>query len=80
MHIATAVKTPVLSLEGPTNPKRQGPYGNANESVRFDELDCIGCHQNNCPRNHECFRDLPVERVMEKIERIIKKNNLTLPS
>jgi len=76
MHIATAVKTPVISLEGPTNPRIQGPFGPANESIRLEELECIGCHRVECPKNHECFLDLPIKRIMDKIEILIKKNNL----
>ncbi|MGE5399134.1 MAG: glycosyltransferase family 9 protein [Ignavibacteriales bacterium] len=76
MHIATAVKTPVLSLHGPTNPRLQGPYGNMHEWVRLDELDCIECNLLECPRNHECFLDLPIERIMQKVQTLISKNNL----
>ena len=78
MHISAAVGTPVLSLEGPVNPARQGPYGKAHSSVRLDELDCIGCNLRVCPRNHECFLQLPVSRVMDTIALIIEKNGIPL--
>ena len=78
MHIGTALKTPVLSLHGPTKPNLQGPFGEMHEWVRLDELDCIGCDLLECPRNHECFLNLPIERIMEKIDSLIKKNNLIL--
>jgi ADP-heptose:LPS heptosyltransferase len=76
MHIATAVKTPTLSLHGPTNPKLQGPFGEKHEWVRLEELECIECNLLDCPRNHECFIDLPLGRIMDKIEIIVSKNNL----
>jgi ADP-heptose:LPS heptosyltransferase len=79
MHISAAVGTPVLSLEGPVDPVRQGPYGKAHGSVRLDELDCIGCNLGVCPRNHECFLQLPVSRVMDAIASIIEKNGIPLP-
>ena len=73
MHIATAVKTPTLALHGPTNPRLQGPFGKMHEWVRLDSLDCIECNLLECPRNHECFRDLPVESVMAKFQTLLKK-------
>ena len=78
MHIGTALGTPVLSLHGPTNPNLQGPFGNMHEWVRLNELDCIGCNLLICPRNHECFLNLPIERIEKKIDLLIKKNNLIL--
>jgi len=76
MHIAVAIGTPVLSLHGPTDPKLQGPFGEKHEWVRLDELECICCNLLDCPKKHECFLDLPVERVLGKIDLLIKKNNL----
>lgn len=76
MHISTAVKTPTLSLHDPTNPRWQGPFGDKHEWIRLDELDCIGCNLLDCPINHECFLNLPVQRVIEKIDSLIAKNNL----
>ena len=78
MHISVAVGTPVLSLEGPVNPSKQGPYGKAHGSVRLDELECIGCNLGVCPRKHECFLELPVSRVMDAIASIIEKNGIPL--
>ncbi|MGE5432080.1 MAG: glycosyltransferase family 9 protein [Syntrophomonadaceae bacterium] len=79
MHMATALKVPVLSLHGPTDPRLQGPYGNRHEWIRLEELSCIGCNLLECPKNHECFLQLPVDDVMEKVMLIVKKNNLRLP-
>ncbi|MBI5730930.1 MAG: glycosyltransferase family 9 protein [Ignavibacteriales bacterium] len=80
MHIAAAVGTPVLGLFGPTNPYMHGPFGDKNEWIRLDELDCIECNLLVCPRKHECFRDLPVEKVLGKVELLISKNNIVIPS
>ncbi len=79
MHIASAVGTPVLGLFGPTNPYMHGPYGDKNEWIRMDELECIECNLLICPRKHECFRDLPVEKVLSKVESLISKNNIVIP-
>ena len=79
MHIASAVGTPVLGLFGPTNPYMHGPYGSSNEWIRLDELECIECNLLVCPRKHECFRDLPAENVLKKVESLISKNNIVIP-
>lgn len=78
MHIATAVGTPVLGLFGPTSPYMQGPYGTKNGWIRLDELECIECNLLVCPRKHECFSDLPIEKVLDKVSKLISKNNLLI--
>jgi ADP-heptose:LPS heptosyltransferase len=76
MHIAAALKIPVLSIHGPTVPAVQAAFGEQHESVRLETLDCIGCNLLECPRHHECFRDLSEEMVFEKFVLLIKKNNI----
>jgi ADP-heptose:LPS heptosyltransferase len=76
MHISTAVGTPVLSIHGPTDPKLQGPFGEKHEWINLDTLDCIICNLLECPRNHECFKDLPLKSIMYKVDLLILKNNL----
>ncbi len=76
MHISVAAGVPTLSIHGPTNPLLQGAYGEKNATINFEELNCINCNLLECPYNQECFRDLPVERIMKKIDGLIKKNNL----
>jgi ADP-heptose:LPS heptosyltransferase len=76
MHISTAVGTPVLSMHGPTSPFMQGPYGEKHEWIRNVSLDCIECNLLDCPRNHECFRDLSIDEVLDKVQILLLKNNL----
>ncbi len=80
MHIATSVGTPVLGLFGPTSPFMQGPYGEMHEWVRLDDLDCIECNLLVCPKQHECFRDLSIDKVLDKVNYLISKNNLLINS
>ncbi|NLT49292.1 MAG: glycosyltransferase family 9 protein [Ignavibacteria bacterium] len=78
MHISTAVKTPVLSLHGPTSPFLQGPFGDMHEWYRVENLECIECNLLDCNRNHECFKNMEICSVIEKIQRLIDKNNIRL--
>jgi len=77
MHIAAALGKPTLGLFGPTDPYTAYPYGN-NEWVRLDELFCIKCDLLVCKYNHECFRDLPVERVLDRFDKLIKQNSVSI--
>ena len=44
IHLAHALGTPVLCLIGPTDPRRNGPYG-APEKAVFHQLPCSGCYK-----------------------------------
>lgn len=77
MHISTAVGTPVLSLHGPTNPYHQGPFGDKHEFIILDNLNCIMCNLLECPKNHECFKNIDVEMVLNKTAILLSKNKIS---
>jgi len=63
MHLAAAVRTPVIALFGPADPARTGPFGPAHLVLR-EQPPCAPCGRKTCnqPR-HACMEDLTVERV-----------------
>jgi heptosyltransferase I len=63
MHLAAAVKTPVIALFGPTAPWRTGPYG-PGQSVLRRELPCSPCFRKTCP-TRECMEQISVEEVFQ---------------
>ncbi len=65
LHIAAAMGTPVIGLYGPTDPGRNGPYGEGHFVIQKD-LDCRGCWRRRCS-SHECMRNICVEEVMGKV-------------
>lgn len=75
MHIASAVGTPVLGLFGPTDPKLQGPFGTKNRYIHLQDLDCITCNLLVCPKQHECFRQLPADAVYNRFVEMMQANN-----
>lgn len=77
MHIAAALRVPVLGIYGPTNPTLQGPFGPQHVVVRKENLDCLGCNLTKCPIGHPCMLELSVDAVMRSVEELLKKNNLT---
>jgi 3-deoxy-D-manno-octulosonic-acid transferase/heptosyltransferase-1 len=63
MHLAAAVKAPVVALFGPTAPWRTGPYGPGHRVLR-KELPCSPCFRKKCP-TRECMEQITVEEVFE---------------
>jgi heptosyltransferase III len=71
MHIAAAMKTPVVAIFGPTRPELQGPYGTASIVVRREGLDCLGCNLTKCPIGNPCMIDLSVESVVKGVDDLL---------
>lgn len=72
LQAACALSTPVVSIFGPTNPKRNGPF-NPRDNVVFCELDCSYCYKKKCT-NLECLHKIDPEEVAEKSLNIMSKN------
>ena len=79
MHLAAALRVPVVSIFGPTNPLHVGPYGQPENVVRRDDLDCSPCNfrrLSQCPHGHACMRGLPADAVLERVRAILTKTKL----
>jgi heptosyltransferase-1 len=68
MHVAAALKKPVVALFGPTEPRRTGPYGQLDHVIQHS-LPCIPCMKSRCHWHNpmECLTAIHPEQVMEKI-------------
>ncbi|MBN1353025.1 lipopolysaccharide heptosyltransferase II [candidate division KSB1 bacterium] len=75
MHIAAAIGTPTVGIFGPTDPKKQGPYGSQHEVAVKKELHCLGCDKLHCESN-ACMRELSVDDVWQAVQKCIEKNQL----
>ncbi len=73
MHISAALGIPTLGIFGPTDPLAHGPYSPVSDFVNKEDLFCIICNKLVCPYKHECMLDLPLEKVVNKFDGIIKK-------
>ncbi|MBI2920355.1 MAG: lipopolysaccharide heptosyltransferase II [Planctomycetes bacterium] len=71
MHVAAAVGTPVVAVFGPTDPRTTRPFGDRFTLVRH-EVPCAPCLLRECPIDHPCMRDLPVERVWAACEEWVR--------
>jgi lipopolysaccharide heptosyltransferase I len=52
MHVAAALRRPVVALFGPTNPANTGPYGQGQNVLQITSLPCVPCMKSTC-----AFRD-----------------------
>jgi ADP-heptose:LPS heptosyltransferase len=75
MHLTVALKRPVVSVFGPTDPVWIGPYGRPHAVVRAD-VECAPCYLRalrKCPNRHACMEQVKAEHVIERIEQIFAK-------
>jgi len=72
MHVSAALGKPTLGIFGPTDPIAHRPYSEISSYVIHSDLHCIKCTKLVCPYNHECMLELPVEKVMNEIEKLMK--------
>jgi heptosyltransferase-2 len=71
MHIAAALKIPLIALFGSTDKDATGPYGR-NVIVIDKHIGCAPCFRKTCPNNMECMHAIKVEEVLEKIKECLK--------
>ena len=64
-HLAAALGVPCVSVFGPTDPARNGPYGSRSTSVQLEpRLECQPCWRRTCSRgDFACMERLGAERV-----------------
>lgn len=75
MHIAVAVKTPLVAICG-AGPERYFPYGNSNEiTIIKKNINCGPCYKIKC-NDHRCMRLISVEDVLEAADNQLKKSGL----
>ncbi len=71
LHIADALKVPVLALFGPTDPAKYGPRTKGSASLSL-KIFCSPCEKAQCRYGHECLSNLSVETVYHKASQILE--------
>ncbi len=70
MHIAAALKKPLLALYGPTSDSFTPPL-NKQANILKLSLDCQPCFQRTCPlQHHRCMRDLSPQHVIDALSKM----------
>jgi ADP-heptose:LPS heptosyltransferase len=73
MHLALALRKPMVAIYGPTSPLRTGPYGHDDVVAQLD-LPCAPCYLKTvaeCPHEHRCMRELSPDEVMRRVVRTL---------
>jgi lipopolysaccharide heptosyltransferase II len=71
MHIAAAVKTPVVALFALTNPPEQwGPWHVLHRQL-YHDVPCRICYSRICPYGHECLRLVTPEMVVDAARELL---------
>jgi lipopolysaccharide heptosyltransferase I len=69
MHIAAAMKTPIVGLYGPTWPERNGPWEPGDITVSRAST-CVCHHKRRCQRSGTmCINEITVDEVAEAVAR-----------
>jgi lipopolysaccharide heptosyltransferase II len=75
-HLAAAVRTPFVTLFGPTSPKRTAPFSYEHLVVK-SEMRCSPCYQKRClDQNNQCMLSIEVEKVAEKITEALAMDDI----
>jgi lipopolysaccharide heptosyltransferase II len=80
MHVAAALRKPVVALFGPTEPRRTGPYGQVDRVLQFD-LPCVPCMKDSCAYSKpmECLRALTPDRVVDCVAGLLQPKPASYP-
>lgn len=68
MHVAAALRIPVVALFGPTEPRRTGPYGQTSHVLQHP-LPCVPCMKSRCRHSPtmECLTAIDPANVARKV-------------
>ena len=64
MHIASALRVPVVAIFGPTDWRTTSPYGTEQAIVR-QPVECAPCLLRECPIDHRCMTRVSSDQVYE---------------
>ncbi len=74
MHVAAAVKTPVIALFALTNPPEQwGPWHVLHRQL-YHDVSCRICYSRVCPYQHECLRLVSPQMVVDAAAELLAES------
>ena len=72
LQVACALFRPVVGIFGPSNPRRNGPFG-PRDKVAFHEMECSNCYKRKCP-TIECLKKITPQEVAALSHQLLKEN------
>lgn len=75
LHIASALKTPVVVMFGPTSDVNWGPWMHPGAKVVSQNFSCRPCYQDGCggSKMSDCLFSLPVHRILSAFDELQPK-------
>lgn len=69
LHIASATKTPVVALFGPTSEQNWGPWMHSHARVVTQPFSCRPCYQDGCggSKKSECLLSIPQSAIVSAL-------------
>ncbi len=69
LHLASACGAPAVGIFGPTDPARNGPFGDGDETV-WKKVPCSPCYKTRCPGfGNVCLTSIEVEDVLGAVRK-----------
>lgn len=80
LHLASALKTPVVALFGPTSEITWGPWRNPHARVITEKMSCRPCYLDGCGggKVSDCLQTLSEERILSELEVVSKVGESSL--
>lgn len=75
MHIAAALRKPIVAIFGPTDPDGTGPYGQRNNVLQNTELPCVPCMKGTCFYREPlaCLRSLTPAMICARARAMLRQ-------
>lgn len=73
MHLANAVGTPVIAIEGAADVRETGMFNKSKKIYINKNLPCSPCVKNVCPYNLECLYAIEVADVFRAVKKILQR-------
>ena len=76
MHVAAALRRPVIAIFGPTAPWNTGPYGQLENVIQVASLPCVPCLKSKCAYREPlaCLHAISPDVVFEKARQALARN------
>jgi heptosyltransferase-3 len=74
LHIASALKTPVAALFGPTSEVNWGPWMHPKARVITQQFSCRPCYQDGCggSKMSDCLFSMPVHSILSGLDALLE--------